>query len=166
MICAMLTKFHCITNLKKCLQVGFRTFYRASKSSPFNRSPCPVSLSASAASCSLFDWWADREGRTQREIEKERMRERERENSLLSFFLSFSLCFPRVVPLFPLGLPLRPEKKPISADEGHMGRIRCCCYVIPLRLSNHAMPGGRRRRRLQGCDGTKCTKIKLSYRER
>jgi hypothetical protein len=39
MFCAMLTKFHCITNLKKCLQVGFWTFYRASESSPFNRSP-------------------------------------------------------------------------------------------------------------------------------
>jgi hypothetical protein len=35
----MLTKFHNITNLKKWLQVGFRTFYRASESSPFNRSP-------------------------------------------------------------------------------------------------------------------------------
>jgi hypothetical protein len=37
----MLTKFHYITNLKKCLQVGFRTFYRASESSSFYRSPCP-----------------------------------------------------------------------------------------------------------------------------
>jgi hypothetical protein len=35
----MLTKFHYITNLKKWLQVGFRTFYRDSESSPFNRSP-------------------------------------------------------------------------------------------------------------------------------
>jgi hypothetical protein len=39
MVCAMLTKFHYITNLKKWLQVGFRTFYRASESSPFSRSP-------------------------------------------------------------------------------------------------------------------------------
>jgi hypothetical protein len=37
----MLTKFHYITNLKKWLQIGFRTFYRASESSPFNRSPWP-----------------------------------------------------------------------------------------------------------------------------
>jgi hypothetical protein len=37
----MLTKFHYITNLKKWLQVGFWTFYRASESSPFNRSPWP-----------------------------------------------------------------------------------------------------------------------------
>jgi hypothetical protein len=36
----MLTKFQYITNLKKLLQVGILTVYRASVSSPFNRSPC------------------------------------------------------------------------------------------------------------------------------
>jgi hypothetical protein len=35
----MLTKFHNILNLKKWLQVVFRTFYRASESFPFNRRP-------------------------------------------------------------------------------------------------------------------------------
>jgi hypothetical protein len=48
MFCAMLTKLYYITNLKKCLQVGFRTFYRASESSPFNRSPWPGRQSCSA----------------------------------------------------------------------------------------------------------------------
>jgi hypothetical protein len=35
----MLTKLYYILNLKKLLQVGILTFYRASVSSPFNRSP-------------------------------------------------------------------------------------------------------------------------------
>jgi hypothetical protein len=35
----MITKFHYILYLKKWLQVGFRTFYRVTESSPFNRSP-------------------------------------------------------------------------------------------------------------------------------
>jgi hypothetical protein len=39
LFCVMLTKFQCIINLKKLLQVGILTFYKASVSSPFNRSP-------------------------------------------------------------------------------------------------------------------------------
>jgi hypothetical protein len=35
----MLDKFYYMINLKKLLQVGILTFYRASVSSPFNRSP-------------------------------------------------------------------------------------------------------------------------------
>jgi hypothetical protein len=35
----MLTKLYYIINLNKLLQVGILTFYRASVSSPFNRSP-------------------------------------------------------------------------------------------------------------------------------
>jgi hypothetical protein len=40
----MLTKLFYIINLNTLLQVGILTFYRASVSSPFNRSPWPTSL--------------------------------------------------------------------------------------------------------------------------
>jgi hypothetical protein len=47
----MLTKFYYIINLKKLLQVGILTFYRASVSSPFNRTLliaiCSLSYSVS-----------------------------------------------------------------------------------------------------------------------
>jgi hypothetical protein len=39
-VLCQLTKLYYIINLKKLLQVGILTFYRASVSSPFNRSPC------------------------------------------------------------------------------------------------------------------------------
>jgi hypothetical protein len=59
MFCAMLTKYHYINNLKKGLQAGILTFYRASVSSPFNRSPWSdpeVDLGGGGRGDSYFRW--------------------------------------------------------------------------------------------------------------